>query len=352
MVFSGGGFQSALFLGMLDGLESSGVNVNAIVGTCGGAVAAVIAHVLPTHEERRQFIQSEEYYQFLLSPQPTGSASIVSLIQLLLRIHSDRNFSDRLPNLFEHFLFEIPFKSQIAKFEKKFSNDSPIQIVLVAAELEYGPPEVAAGVRFEGRKFYKQVFFTSEKMAPLLEGYLSAVALEFPSSAIRPETEIRLQDNLDTAARASIADPYLMNPMKLDGKYYLTGAIDLYPIEVAHRLAENVVMTYDETFDSTIELPVIYNTFRYNNNDRLKTVHSQYANYWIDRTDSGKWYKKFGFSPGLFGGKIKSRVPMDRKIFMEKIQAQWDWGKSRAIEAVSQKKLNDRSHIRTLLMGM
>src|SRR4051794_34557702 len=83
LTFSGGGFQTAMFLGMLEGVENQGVHPDVLVSTCGGALAAAIAHVYPHSSDRKKLIESEEFHQFLLSVELTDQAKLSNLLQFI-----------------------------------------------------------------------------------------------------------------------------------------------------------------------------------------------------------------------------------------------------------------------------
>src|SRR4051812_2247043 len=96
MVFSGGGFQTAMFLGMLEGVESLGVHPDVFVASCGGSLAAAIAHVYPDSGDRRKLLESEEFHDFLLSIEFTDQAKLGNLIKFFLELRFQEHFSDKL----------------------------------------------------------------------------------------------------------------------------------------------------------------------------------------------------------------------------------------------------------------
>jgi predicted acylesterase/phospholipase RssA len=348
MVFSGGGLETAMFLGMLEGVEEAGIKPDVLVGSCGGSVAAAIAQVFHTHQERLEFLKSKDFQDFLLLPKPTATAFLPYATKFLLGVQYNWYLTDKIPDVFNNYLLQVPFETNIKEFKNRFAEDGSIPIVFNAAKLDFGPEEVAKGAKFGGRKLYHEVFFTDHRTAPLLEGYKSAIASQFPDSAIHPETQVFLDLTLETAARASMSDPHLMNPMKIGDDYYMTGAVDLQPLEVANAVADQVIMSYDPGFDPVVTLPIMGTTFKYNYNQRVLNVNSSYAAYWIDRSDSLRELDmKVGFMPTLINKHVAQDVPTDRDKFISRIEAQWKWGKARALEGVNlQRPLNDKSHIR------
>ena len=346
MVFSGGSLQVALFLGMLEGAQSLGVKPDLIIGSCGGSFAAAIAQVIPTHEERLRFIQSSEFQEYLRSPEPTQYAETMSFLKLLAGVNYRRYISDLLPPLFDQFMFYVPLNTSFPGFNQHFAEDRGVRVIMVATRLGFGPKAVEEGGVYGSSKPFQEVFFTDAGVAPLLENFQSPIAALYPESAVQLSTDVLLGHSLDAAARASIADPYLINPAKIGEEYFMTGALDLYPIEVARTVAHHVIMTYEEDYGSIVEIPIMAGTMRYPSNDRLHQVQDQFATYWIDRSDASQIRDQIGFIPGLHDGKISLGVPADRQDYRTRTQAQWDLGKARAIEAIQGKGYNDQSHIR------
>ena len=74
MVFDGGGFRTAMFLGMLKGAEETGHTPDIIIGTCGGSIPAAIAHSIVGSDRQLEFVQSKPFHShhhmthLLLSP--------------------------------------------------------------------------------------------------------------------------------------------------------------------------------------------------------------------------------------------------------------------------------------------
>ena len=95
--------------------------------------------------------------------------------------------------------------------------------------------------KFDGPRF-KETYFTDEQTAKLLDGFVSPMASYGPASNVEPETEVRTDLDMTTALRASISDPFLMEPKQIGNDRYLGGITDLYAIELAKSLADSVMM--------------------------------------------------------------------------------------------------------------
>lgn len=351
MVFSGGGFQTAMFLGMLEGAEISGHRPDVIIGACGGGMAAGIAHALQQNKDRYDFVTSREFFELMRRPYISNGSLYSAVYNLGSMVRKRMGLSDG-PNMFAGPVMSVPQTLGVPLYDQYFIS-SGMRVVILAGELEteQGP----SGITLKsGPKPIKQVFFTDSETARLLYGFQSAVARTFPGSFIDYETKVITGKTLGQAGRAGISDPYYINPMVIDGKYYVTGGVDLYPIEVAKRLGEEVTMVYPSSFDPIVESNFFAGAFGYSANARRFNVINQYAHHWIDASDvTDALYDKAGFNPKpvLREGMIVGQVPEDYEEFKRRIHAQWVYGRQRAIESFN-RPLNDKLHIRhTTLQG-
>jgi hypothetical protein len=69
------------------------------------------------------------------------------------------------------------------------------------------------------------------------------------------------------------------------GAHYMGGVVDLFPIELAHRLAHRVVMEFKAPFDQFMSVPAWRAVLGTDANQRLRQVHAQQADVWIDTSD-------------------------------------------------------------------
>ncbi len=346
LVFPGGGFQFAMFLGMLDGLASQGERPDVVIGTCGGSVAAAIATTIPSSADRLAFLESVEFFRVLrgASLQNGGLASVLARLWRLSRAGSS---ADGVPDLFGDTLLSLPPRVPANELERPFAS-SGIRAVILAGRAGFQPAEV--GRPRDGRKLYRQVFFTDPGTAALLAGLQSPIARRFPDSAVELETAVIRDRPPSVAARVGITDPFYVNPVRLDdGHYYLTGAIDLYPLETARHLGKKVYMPFPSGFKSFVERKAIQATFGYDNNERLREVTSGSVARWIDISDAEHMYDQHGFDPQfhLWSLSARARVPASYDEYRRRIRAQWEYGRQRALQAVGQPP-QSQTHIRVM----
>lgn len=346
LVFPGGGFQFAIFLGMLDALEAHGERPDLVIGTCGGAVAAAIATTIGSSAERRAFVESYEFFQILRSA-AVRDAGLPRVLARLWDLNRPPYFASGLPNVFTDTLVYVPPRLPTPQLDKPFGA-SGIRAVIVAARVGFQPADV--GMRWNGQKLYQQVFFTDPDTARSLRGFESPIARLFPDSAVSSETDVIPGLRPSVASRMGITDPFYVNPVLLeDGHYYLTGAIDLYPVETAQRLAKSVLMPFRSGFKSFVERKAVQNTFGYDNNTRLRYITSGFTARWIDTSDVERLYDRHGFDPRfhLWSLSVKSGVPESYERYRQGVRAQWEYGRARASEALKQPE-NSNAHIRVM----
>jgi hypothetical protein len=204
LVLPGGGFQFAMFLGMLEGLELQGERPDVVVGSCGGGVAAAIATTIASPAERRALIESREFFEILRSAS-VQNAGLGSVLGKLWSLHWRRWVGDGLPNVFSDTLVHLPAHLPVPELDRPFGT-SGIRGVIVAARVKFQPDEV--GAPQNGRKPYQQVFFTDADTAGHLRGLESPIARLFPDSAVQATTEAILGRRPGVAARLSVADPF------------------------------------------------------------------------------------------------------------------------------------------------
>jgi len=346
LVYPGGGFQFAMFLGMLDGLESQGERPDVVIGSCGGAVAAAIATTIGSSAERKAFVESPAFFRVLRSAtvEDTGLGAVLGR---LWSLNWHQWFGDRVPDVFNGTLVSLPARVPVPVLDRPFGA-SGIRAVIVAARVKFQPAEV--GNPRNGRKLYQEVFFTDAETAGDLGGFDSPIARLFPESAVGGATEVIRDRHPGEAARVSITDPFYLNPVALDdGHYYLTGAIDLYPVEVAQRLAKRILMPFPSGFKSFAERKAIKNTFDYDNTRRLQYVTGGSVARWIDISDADRLYAEHGFDPRfhVWSLSVKSGVPEGYEEYRRAVQAQWAYGRERAIQALREPE-NSKAHIRVL----
>jgi predicted acylesterase/phospholipase RssA len=343
LVMTGGGFNTAEFLGMLDGVRAAGWEPDYIVTACGSSLATAIAGEYPTAQAQREFVNSETYRHILASAQiryqPTEVATRMAGLFTLKPLE--------IPDVFRTYLMDIPASLLDLDFRKDFPVTGP-RLVMVASRALFGESD-AGQIRDPQRKLFQEVFFTDPETSRRLEGMTSPLSTATPTSAIESEVEVKTHASTIEAARASITDPYYVAPFYLDHDYYFTGAVDIYPLEVARRLGDDIVMAYGGPY-SSVEEQVIRIVYGYDNNKRLGQTIRQPVSHWIDTTDVGTLYDRAGLNPEMSIFVVKNGIPNDLAQYQDRVRQQWEYGYQRGREAI-QTPLNSVQHIRKPYRG-
>lgn len=344
LIFAGGGFQIPMFLGMLEAAEQAGQTPHVVIGTCGGASAAVLAHLIHSSEERKLFIESREFFDLLRSIRLTH-ASVFYAIGKIYQMWATHLYGiDRLPSLFRDTFLSVPTNLSLNKLDDVFK-DRGIRAVIVSARLLYRPDLVGEGRN--GRKLFQEVFFTDGATGELLRGFPSPVGMSFPESSVLPATDVVLGVAPILAARAGIADPHYLEPVSIDNFYYMTGAIDLYALEVGKQVAKTVFMVFPDGFDTLVQQNATFSAYRYDNNERLRQVTRDYAHRWVDISDQSEIYDRYGFNPRFKHTTLTfvSGLPEDYNEYVQRVRKLWAYGKERLHESL-QTPENGKAHIR------
>jgi hypothetical protein len=328
---------------MLEELEKRGKYPEYIVGSCGGAIAAAIAKSYSTSAEQKKFLESKYFHTFLRKIK-FHKNSLTSALGIVGGTNLNVLLGERaIPDLFDDYILDIP--AAVPLRVGNFSPEFP-RVVLVADRLRFGPEHVGRMMRENGH-YHEETYFTDPETAQQIEGLASAAALSDIDSFVGPKAKVKTNVSLAYAMRASIADPYYMKPLRLDDGNYITGAVNLYPLEMARQLAETVIMPYAGSFDTLVEANVFETTFGFNNEARLDAVTKQKASYWVDISDTGELYTKVGLNPSpvIASWEIQTGVPEDHKTYLRRVRALWNYGRSRMAEALD-KEPGTKKHIR------
>ena len=271
----------------------------------------------------------------------TEYSSLGKTVKLAAGYNIKNRFANKVPNIFDKYLMHIPDQIGMPIFQHSIG-DGEVPILIVGGKALFNKSEVGAPI---DKKLFKEVYFTGQEMAVLLEGFLSPIAQQFPQSSVMSETAAILDVSLEDAIRSSISDMFYVNPKKIGEDYYITGAIDLHPIELASFLAEEIMMLYTPKFDPILEEGAMQAAFHYSYNQRLKSIQreEQGVDYWIDYTD---FPSKFSLQPSVRLSKlaVTSGMPDDYQEFRNIVHAQYWYGYNRTIEAI--KNQGSLKHIR------
>ncbi len=330
MVLSGGGFRFGIYLGMYAAARDAGQAPDLVLASCGGAIAAAVIHTVPDPAQQKAWLASEEMYRFWSSIQPAPAATIHRTLLNVASRAINRRPAPRLPDLFDDYLFALPSLPRLASPTAPQGPD----VALVGSKLLYTAAEV--GHRRGRRKLFEQTVFCGPRAAQLLHGVHAPLgAAEWGNSAVAPHVATDTEMPLDVAARISVSDMYYFAAHPHGGAHYMGGVVDLFPIEMAHRLADTVVMEFKAPFDQVMSVPAWRAVLGTDANQRLRRVHAQHADVWIDTSDIERALAKPYLRKVLAWreNRVRLEPPPSYAVFVQHMHEHWDFGYARAREA-------------------
>jgi hypothetical protein len=351
LVLSGGGLDAAVYMGIIQGLANRGWQPDLILATCGSSIPAAILQAKGSLQDAKRFLDGDDYRRLVQSVE-LKRPNVLSVVG---SIYSDP--TDKVPHLFGKTVLSVPKEwpkqsadnDLLKTFDQARTQQSPgTAVAILAAHAYLGPQYVGSEVK--GRKTIREAIFTDTSTAGKIAQTLreSFVAKNFPKSYIDEAIEFNTQSSLFYAARASVSDPYLISPIEVPDpavtSVYLTGGVDLFPVDMANQLGDQVIAVYGAAY-SGIEVRANKNAFGYDSQKRLQQMVSQKIFAWVDMSDEDQWGPKIGFDPRVSWLSLVSAVPKNTELFDQKNQAQWDFGIQRAQEALI-KPEGDLTHIR------
>ncbi|MFP5393094.1 MAG: hypothetical protein ACLGI6_16360 [Gammaproteobacteria bacterium] len=327
MVMAGGGFRFGYYLGMHAAAVEQGRAPDLLLASCGGAIAAALIQSLPTDAERRAWLASRSMHGFLRSLGSTPHAHIGRVLAGVLRRRIDAGAALRIPDLFNDYLFELPAHLPLPPQPPSASVD----VAIVGARLLYEPGE--AGQQRAGRALFEETVFASARAAGLLDGAPCAVGGQAIAATVAVDTHMPLPD----AVRISIADMFYFRSHGHGAHHYTGGVIDLFPIELAHRLARRVSIETKAPFHQLFAIPALRAVFGIDGNARLRHVHGQPADTWIDTTDVSRALRQHGLRKriSLRDGRVHLAAPQRYADYVHSVEAQWRYGYERMREALA-----------------
>jgi hypothetical protein len=366
MVFAGGGFRFGAYLGMYAAACDLGKAPDVLLASCGGAIAAAIIQSLPDNDARKAWACSAAMYQFWCDVQPTPKAAIGRVLwhSALRRFAS--GYAAIVPDLFQDYMFIAPERLPLptleehdsthlrfcppagtASFNEKWAGRPAV--VIIGAKLLYQPAEV--GQPRAGRKLLAECVFGPPNIHALLAMQQAALSPSpWQESSVARALCLISDASLPQAVRISTADMFYLPKQHFAGESYSGGAVNLFPIELAQALAEQVVMEFKAPLDRNFALPAWRSVLGIDGNARLRQVHAQFADVWIDTSDIRVALRTQQVQKMLHWrrNRIQLRPPATHALYVEQMLAQWQYGYERAREAFARNTPNDQSRMRSV----
>ena len=343
MVFAGGGFRFGIYLGMYAAARDAGRAPDVLLASCGGAISAAIIGALPNDEQRLAWLASPQMYRFWCDLQSAPQASLTNTLAQAAMRSLSRASTPRIPDLFSDYLFEVPAQLPLPPA----TANPEVDVAIMGGKLLFGPDEV--GQLRGQRKLFVQTVLCNARSAALLHGMPSP--FESPvwgSHAVAAGVVTDTSMSVAEAARLSITDFYYFACHRHGADYYIGGVVDLFPIEAAHRLADEVMIEFKESFDQAFSIPAWRAVLGLDGNQRLRYINAQPADVWFDTSDVSTALARQQVQKKIEWrrNRIALAAPESHAIYKQHTQDQWDYGYQRGREAVERKNPENTSGMR------
>ncbi len=336
LVMSGGGLNPGSFLGMIHGGLEMGWKPDLIITSCGSSLGSVLYNSDNSISDSFKVLQSHEVYSGFSSVQ-VNNAWVWDLLTVFDRAANRRE----IPNVFSDLILTVPQYFPIKlKNDKFLADENSTKILFVGSKSLFNKNDIGK-TRSVIEPLFKVVYFTDSSTAKLLDGYKIQPHHAFPYSNVVADVDVKSDFSTLDAYRASIADPFLLEPFEKDGEFYFTGAVDLYPIKLAQDLGEEVIATYPQQLYTKYEVAAIEGGFAFSQNVRaLEAIQNENIS-WIDVYG----LDALSFNPQVSGLQMVTAVPIKESDFRWKAFLQWDFGRNRIKEALNAPKYSS-AHLR------
>ncbi len=313
----------AMHLGSYHAMLQAGIEPDLIVGTCGGGMTAAVIEMFPGQPESQlEYLLSPKVHQSLLEIKATRHAKLLNVLYIILSSEIQgrrkaylKKFILNVPQdlgILDHAIFTPP------KSGKNFAT------IIQSAEM----------IRDKKSRFM-QVFFTDIKTAELLADYKSNLGYNVES-----ETVVISEFLLKEAVRASITDPFLMAPFKKDGRYFITGAVDVLPFELTEKLSAETYYFFKNDLQSLLDR-FFKATFGFKMMDKVLKQRDKNAEMVIDSI----FGENAEIDPGLvlFAG-IVLKIPVKYERYRELMLRQYQISFNRSLQILENRKNKVRSN--------
>lgn len=330
LILPGGGFLFGYYLGVHASLEACERRPDVLLATCGGAIAAAVIAGLPDAGHRLAWIASAPMHDFLRAIDATPRATPARTLGGAALRWLQRKPAQRVPDLFDDYLFEVPATLPLPAAP---AANAPA-LAIVGSRLLFSPDDV--GHRRGDRPLFAERVFCPPRAAALLDSCAAPAAdPRWNCGAIAPGLETDSVTPLHDAVRISVADMFYFRSHAHAGHHYTGGVIDLFPIELGRRLARDVIMERKMPFNPWLALPALRGVMGIDGAARLRHVHAQHADTWIDTRDARQVlrHQRIGKRIDWNANRVRLDVPASHADYAAQVRAQWEYGYAKGMAA-------------------
>lgn len=295
----GGGHQYSTLLGRYQALIDQGKQPDLLIASCGGSIIANLICSISDPQQRLDWLSSKEMHRFWQSQVPGPGNQLHKVLLGAFKRKFRINSTKQLPDLFSTWLFD--FETPFPALPQRLPN-AP-DTLIIGTQMNYSQQDVGlpSKAAFFSDAQFSEVVFCNERIGDLLRNEKSSMANH--SEKISTELVIKHSVSELTAMRVSVADCYYYQPVDLEGKQFIGGLINLFPIELAKCCAIEVISERKPNFDRLFAVPAIQHVFGFDPQHRLDQYHDNDDVTWlaeIPTTGNGSIGKKInGFKNQL-----------------------------------------------------
>ncbi|WP_165390832.1 patatin-like phospholipase family protein [Pseudoduganella lutea] len=333
LVMAGGGFRFGYYLGIHAAAEETGHAPDLLLASCGGAVAAAAIARLPDAPARKAWLASREVHAFLAGLQSTARAAPLPMLGRAVRRWLHRAPVPAIPDLFDDYLFDLPARAPLPPASGRLEP----AVAIVGGKMLFGPEDV--GQARGARMLFAETVFGGARVASLLDGAAAPAAdPRWSDGAIAPLLQVDSAMPLEDAVRTSLSDMFYFRCHQHAGSHYTGGVIDLFPIELARRLAASVAMERKGHPDPWLVAPAWRAVLGIDGAARLRAVHEQRADVWIDTSDMAQALRGQGLKKAIRWqeNRLWLVAPSSYDNYRAQVDAQWRYGYTKGLAAFTQ----------------
>ena len=331
LVLAGGGGRLGVHLGTVAAACEAGLAPDVLLGTCGGALIAALVHAEPDPARQLAFLGGPAMYRFWRGVRARGDLSVATALAAFARRALDPRRAPRVPDLAGDALFEVA--DGWPELHWRDSVDA-VDAVLLGARLMHAGARVGAP---RGRRpLFEAVAIGSGRSAALLGGAPvghGAAAVARTLAALTPADA-----SLADAVRISLTDMIYLAPAEAGGARWLGGAVDLMPVELAARLADEVWIDRKDAISRWTIGPAWRAVLGLDGPARQRQVDATPVALRIDHRGLGRALPSVlarRLAPSPRGLRLAVHAAATESDYRRVIQAQFDEGRRRARAAIA-----------------
>jgi len=338
VIFSGGGTRLMIYLGIFAALEELNLKPDLLIASCGGSFAATVINAFPDHLSRKEYMKSEEYYQFVAHTQLTRHKKLSEIGLFSLKKIFNKRKAPVIEDIFNRYIVEMPQNlSHCFPSIKNTEFSKEIPTVIIGSELLFGSQESGQN-RNEKKLFRKAVFTDPETAQRISHEHIATSSDSFKNSAVEKASKIITTFSMLESTRASVSDMFYVQPMLLHNQYYMGGVIDLVPIELARYLSKEVISEKKQPY-TLVEEALIRSVFGFSANERLLETEKLLSTFQIDTTSIKQELKGHYLEKGINWKKFELNFsfPKTYQKFAQDMEMQWQYGFDQTVKCIKGK---------------